>query len=385
MQPLLDVVYTTEYNLQDGVPVCHTEQQPFTATVEEVPASPARLPSTPPCTLPAAPLHVGSSLKQKFRTVALLLAAHLRRVLVEAPTRFSFRCIRDAHGHFCISSLCVPDAAQQPGSPSQTAPHSLSTPPRPSWPARPAAAPFQPPLDATSMSQTGCVADQLGTARLNHAAVGAPRERLGRVSGAHRLPQRPVSAHIAPGPRSGSLQSMDGRPRPQTARTPATSRFRQDASFSLGGSTKVPHRGGLGQGPRTGAGEPLDGQSLKSAVDRQGVPRVVEALAGELEIMRGELVIQHELLESHCRRANKAEYERQVRSAPGSVYRGGACGSGFGRVRLRWGDVCVCVCVCVWGLEGSASCGREGSCGGGGGVHGGGRGAAGVRVGEGLR
>lgn len=76
-----------------------------------------------------------------------------------------------------------------------------------------------------------------------------------------------------------------------------------------------------------GSGRALDGASLKAAVDRQGVPRVVHALARELEILRGELVFQHEQLEAHSRRANQAEHQRQVRG-PWGLQRG-CCGGAW--------------------------------------------------------
>eukprot|EP00892_Ulva_mutabilis_P008086 jgi/Ulvmu1/564/UM001_0572.1 len=314
LQPLLDAVYTTEYNLHDGVPVCHTEQQPFTSSVEELPASLGRLPSTPVRALPAAPVHVGTSLKQKFRAVALALAAHLRRILDEPPTRFSFRCIRDAHGRFCISSLCVPSAAP-PASHAHALPRPASAPASP-WArappqrptsARPYAAPVQSPPDTRMQSRDGGAAAQ---SAMPHAA--APMRQLSSGGACLGPPQRPASAYAPPAPRSGSLTSFSGRPRPQTAHTPAPSRFRRESSRSGSYALAAPAATAAGKEFRAGGAAQLDGHSLRAAVDQQGIPRVVQALARELDILRGELVLQHELLESHSRRANKAEHERQA-------------------------------------------------------------------------
>lgn len=68
------------------------------------------------------------------------------------------------------------------------------------------------------------------------------------------------------------------------------------------------------QGPPTnGKQSPLFGRgNIVEAVDRRGVPRVIDSLVSELETMRGDLVFQHEVIESHSRRANKAEGELEA-------------------------------------------------------------------------
>lgn len=321
-QPLLDAVFTTEYILKDGVPVCHTLQQTFTDSVEELPASLARLPSTPPRALPAAPTHIGLSLKQKFRALALSLAAHLRRTLADPPTHFCFRCIRDARGRCCLASWCVLDVAASPTGATLCPVQAIASAPTTRRPA--SATPRQPPTHQSAAPRSrsgGCWAAEGRPARSTAAIT--PRERLDRSSPRQGLPQRPASACPVPQPRAGSLQFEASRPRPQSAQPAATSRFRSGACSSFGGSCGggLTEADGYGTGQTRqpgsssgcGSGRALDGASLKAAVDRQGVPRVVQALARELEILRGELVFQHEQLESHSRRANQAEQQRQVR------------------------------------------------------------------------
>lgn len=328
-QPLLDAVFTTEYILKDGVPVCQTLQQPFTDSVEELPASPARLASTPPRALPAAPTHIGLSLKQKFRTLALALAAHLRRTLADPPTHFSFRCIRDARGRCCLSSWCVLDVAASPSGTTRypiQAVASVPTPPKPqSNPLRPLSAAARHPRVRQSpdpCSHSGEYWDAEGRPACSTSAI-TPLERLNRSSPRQGPPERPATACMAARPRAGSLHFEVSRARPQSAQPMATARFRSDACSSFGGSLG----GGLSEAegygvaqkrlPSSssgcGSGRALDGASLKAAVDRQGLPRLVQALAAELEILRGELVFQHEQLEAHSRRANQAEQQRQVR------------------------------------------------------------------------
>lgn len=52
--------------------------------------------------------------------------------------------------------------------------------------------------------------------------------------------------------------------------------------------------------------------NIAVVVDRRGVPRVLDSLVSELETMRGDLCFQHEVIESHSRRANKAEGELEA-------------------------------------------------------------------------
>jgi hypothetical protein len=300
VQPLSDAAYTTSYALSNGIPTCDTAQAAFSAAAEEPAQTAGRRPSTPTRPIPAPPAHVSSALRQKLRHVALSLAAHFRRVCRAPPRAFTLRIVRDAKSRFCLLGVSM-SAQRYTSAEGETMSAS-----RQGWSGGHEAASVTSRGNASAALD--CTSTHVRSGDGSESAGGPRQTREGslcsrsgytdplEVSAAPRT-RRPRSALPMPAAHMPGGRSGAGRLRPRSA-TPSGHRERSRIS------------GGM---PAEARGKPAPSvMAVREAVASSGVPRVVDSLVHELQVVRGELVFQHELIESHSRRANKAERELQV-------------------------------------------------------------------------
>ena len=315
VQPLLDAVYTTTFSLQGGVPHVDTLQSTFSSAVEEAPPAQGRLPSTPTQPVPSAPSHISSALKRRLRQIALSLAAHFRSSRRQSDT-FTFHCLRDARSRFCIAAMH--QMGHTRGAGKTLAATTCSTKARP-------AAPFSQALSQSSLvshrhacgsrDETRSELDMSRTHSYTYSVApssvdGTEQSRRGLDTEPSVVRSRPRSANPKLAQHDGDSQSFrcSSLTRPRSAlagacRTSGSS-YRADPGRYSGGKqdAALSHR-------QPGK---VSRDNLAEAVDRRGVPRVLDSMVSELETMRETMLFQHQVIESHSKRANKAEGELEA-------------------------------------------------------------------------